>query len=129
MRFYPRPYRRDEVRAMIDRNPARYAAYGFGLWAVEERSGGGFLGDCGLTIQLVEGIAEVEIAWHVARTRWREGIATEAATAVRDHAFGDPGLRRLIALGPAGERGVAGGWPGSSGWRSNLRECSTTFPI
>lgn len=66
-----------------------------GLW----RNGtAGFLGDCGLTIQLVEGIAEVEIAWHVARTRWREGIATEAATAVRDHAFGDLGLRRLIAL-------------------------------
>jgi RimJ/RimL family protein N-acetyltransferase len=57
-----------------------------------------FLGDLRLTIQLVEGIAEVEIAWHVARTRWREGIATEAATAVRDHAFGDLGLRRLIAL-------------------------------
>ena len=46
-----------------------------------------FLGDLRLTIQLVEGIAEVEIAWHVARTRWRQGIATEAATAVRDHAF------------------------------------------
>jgi RimJ/RimL family protein N-acetyltransferase len=84
MRFYPRPYSRDEVRAMIDRNLARHAAYGFCLWAVEERDGGAFLGDCGLTIQLVEGIAEVEIAWHVARTRWREGIATEAATAVRE---------------------------------------------
>jgi ribosomal-protein-alanine N-acetyltransferase len=98
MRFFPRTYGRDEVRAMIDRNLARYTAYGFGLWALEERNGGAFLGDCGLTVQLVEGIAEVEIAWHVVRHRWRQGIATEAARAVRDHAFGDLSLRRLIAL-------------------------------
>jgi ribosomal-protein-alanine N-acetyltransferase len=38
-------------------------------------------------------------AWHLVRTRWREGLATEAATAVRDHAFDGVGLRRLIALG------------------------------
>jgi RimJ/RimL family protein N-acetyltransferase len=89
MRFYPRINSRDEVRAMIDRNQARYTAYGFGLWALEERNGGAFLGDSGLTLQLVEGVAEVEIAWHVIRHRWRQGIATEAARAVRDHAFGD----------------------------------------
>jgi RimJ/RimL family protein N-acetyltransferase len=83
MRFYPRPDRRDEVRAMIDRNLAR----------------------------------------------WREGIATEAATAVRDHAFGDLGLRRLIALVRPDNEASQGGWPGSSGWRSNVRQYSTTFPI
>jgi RimJ/RimL family protein N-acetyltransferase len=98
MRFYPRPYRRDEVRAMIDRNPARYSAYGFGLWAVEERSGGGFLGDCGLTIQLVEGIAEVR-----SPGTWPEPGGGKGSPPRRPPRSGTTpsatrGLRRLIAL-------------------------------
>jgi RimJ/RimL family protein N-acetyltransferase len=98
MRYYPRPYSRDEARGFIERNAARYLANGFGVWVLEDRETGAFVGDCGLTVQLVEGIADVEIMWHVVKERWRQGIATEAATAVRDHAFGDLALRRLIAL-------------------------------
>jgi RimJ/RimL family protein N-acetyltransferase len=98
MRYYPRPYTRDEARGFMERNAARYMAHGFGVWVLEDRETGAFVGDCGLTVQLVEGIADIEIMWHVVRSRWRQGLATEAATAVRDHAFGDLALRRLIAL-------------------------------
>jgi RimJ/RimL family protein N-acetyltransferase len=98
MRYYPRPYSREEARGFMERNAARYLANGFGVWVLEDRETGAFVGDCGLAVSLVEGIAQVEIMWHVVRGRWRQGIATEAATAVRDHAFGDLALRRLIAL-------------------------------
>jgi RimJ/RimL family protein N-acetyltransferase len=98
MRSYPRPYSREEARGFIERNAARYLANGFGVWVLEDRETGAFVGDCGLAVSLVEGIAEVEIMWHVVKERWRRGIATEAAIAVRDHAFGDLALRRLIAL-------------------------------
>jgi RimJ/RimL family protein N-acetyltransferase len=98
MRYYPRPYSPEEAWAFIERNRARYVANGFGLWALEERGTGAFVGDCGLVSTLVEGMAEVEIIWHVVRERWRQGIATEAAAAIRDHGFGPVGLRRLIAL-------------------------------
>lgn len=98
MRFYPRPYSRDEARAFIEKNRHRYSANGFGVWVITERDTGVFLGDCGLAFTLVEGTPEVEIIWHVIRDRWRQGIATEAALAARDHAFGPLGLRRLVAL-------------------------------
>lgn len=98
MRHYPRPYTRDEARAFIEKNRQRYSANGFGVWAIAERGTGSFLGDCGLAFTLVEGMAEVEIIWHVVRDRWRRGIATEAARVARDHAFGPLGLRRLVAL-------------------------------
>jgi [ribosomal protein S5]-alanine N-acetyltransferase len=98
MRYYTRPFTRDEARAFIEKHRYRYAVHGFGVWAVEEQGSGAFLGDCGLAFVLVEGIAEVEIMWHVTRDRWRQGIAGEAAGAVRDHAFGPLGLRRLVAL-------------------------------
>jgi RimJ/RimL family protein N-acetyltransferase len=110
MQHYPRPYTREEARGFMDRNAARYLANGFGVWALEDRHTGAFVGDCGLTVQLVEGVAEVEVMWHVVRERWRQGLATEAATAVRNHAFGDLALRRLIALvrpGNEPSRGVA----------------------
>ena len=98
MRYYPRPYTREEARGFVERNAARYLANGFGVWVLEDRDSGVFVGDCGLAVSLVEGIVEVEIMWHVVRERWRQGIASEAAIAVRDYAFSALGLLRLIAL-------------------------------
>ncbi len=45
-----------------------------------------------------EGRNEVEIIYLVVREHWGRGIATEAASAVRDYAFGDLGLDRFVAL-------------------------------
>ena len=98
MRYYPRPYTREEVADWIARNAARFEAGGFGLWAVVDRDSGEFLGDCGITDQTVDGVIEPEIGWHTKRSRWGQGIATEAAFVHRDRAFGELGLRRLISL-------------------------------
>ena len=98
MRYYPRPFDRREAREFIEKNRHRYVANGFGVWVIEERRTESFLGDCGLAFTLVEGVAEVEIIWHVVRNRWRQGIASEAAAAVRDHALGPLRLARVVAL-------------------------------
>jgi RimJ/RimL family protein N-acetyltransferase len=98
MRFYYRSFSRDDALHWLKKSQARYRANGFGLWALEERGTGEFLGDTGLAVQVVEGEPHVEIGWHVVRSRWRQGIATEAATAVRDHGFDTLGLRRIISL-------------------------------
>lgn len=39
-------------------------AHGFGLWVIETHAGE-FIGDCGLTMQEVEGEWLVEAGWHV----------------------------------------------------------------
>jgi RimJ/RimL family protein N-acetyltransferase len=98
MRFYPRPKTRGEARAWIDRNLALYREHGFGFWRVESAEAGDFLGYCGIRPLEVEGVSEVEIGWHTKRTSWNRGIATEAATAVRDVAFSRFGLDRIVAL-------------------------------
>ena len=44
------------------------------------------------------GPIEIEIAYLFGRDYWGQGLATEAATAVRDWALGELGFERLIAL-------------------------------
>jgi RimJ/RimL family protein N-acetyltransferase len=98
MRFYDKRFSRDDALHWLEKSRARYKANGFGLWVLEERETGTFLGDCGLSVQVVEGEPHVEIGWHVVRDRWRQGLATEAAQAIRDHGFSNLGLKRIIAL-------------------------------
>ncbi|HEY6102031.1 MAG TPA: GNAT family N-acetyltransferase, partial [bacterium] len=47
-------------------------------------------------------IPEVELGYDIRRDHWNQGLATEAATAVRDHAMDALGLRRLVSLIRAG---------------------------
>lgn len=62
-----------------------YEQHGFGLWVVETHAGD-FVGDCGLTMQEVEGKQFVEAGWHVRSDLRRQGYATEAAHAVKEAA-------------------------------------------
>ena len=97
MRFWPRPKTRDEASAWIERNVELYARRGFGVWSIEHE--GEFAGYCGIRpLRLDDGAAETDMAWHVRKSLWRRGLATEAAAAARDLAFGDLGLRRLVAI-------------------------------
>jgi len=42
--------------------------------------------------------AETELGWALARRHWRHGYATEAARAVREWAYAERGIERLISL-------------------------------
>jgi [ribosomal protein S5]-alanine N-acetyltransferase len=98
MRFYPAPFDRAGVEQWIARNLGRYAKDGHGLWAMILRVSDELVGDCGLTVQNVDGTGEVEVGYHVRRDHWGQGLATEAACACRDFGFGQLPVERLIAL-------------------------------
>ncbi|WP_245994382.1 GNAT family N-acetyltransferase [Nocardioides immobilis] len=95
-----RPNRRERTRAdaqhWIRWNRRNYADHGFGLWVIETRDRR-FVGDCGLTMQDVEGELLVEVGYHVHPTLRGQGLATEAATAVRDAAR-EEGVGHLVAI-------------------------------
>jgi RimJ/RimL family protein N-acetyltransferase len=95
-----RPDRRRRTRADAERwiawNQENYATYGFGLWVVETNDGG-FVGDCGLTMQEIEGDWHVEVGYHVHLHLRRQGLATEAAAAVR-RAASDAAIPHLVAI-------------------------------
>ena len=98
MRYYPRPKTRGEAQGWIGWNQQLYRDHGFGLWAVELRSTGEFVGDCGLTLQRVDDTEEIEVGYHVRASLQGNGYATEAASAARDFARDRLSLHRLIAI-------------------------------
>ncbi len=97
MRFYARPYTREEVEEGIARQIGRYPS-GAGLLAIVLRDSGTLIGDCGLVWQEVEHVREPEIGYHVHRDHQRRGYATEAACAVRDYAFTALGCDHVISM-------------------------------
>ena len=98
MRFYPAPFDRAGIEDWISRNLVRYQKNGHGLWAMILKSSAELFGDCGLTIQGVDGINEIEIGYHVRRDLWGKGLATEAARTCRDFGFAQPAVERIISL-------------------------------
>ncbi|MGZ4147583.1 MAG: GNAT family N-acetyltransferase [Actinomycetota bacterium] len=98
MRWYPAPLDRDGVVRWIEKQHERYERDGFGLLAVEERTTGELLGDCGPTIQFVEREPHVELGWHIRRDRWGEGIATEGGVVCRDWCWANLDADHLISL-------------------------------
>ena len=87
MRYYPYTFDEKRVRGWIGWNMERYGEDGFGLWAVCLKRTGEMIGDCGLTLQNIDGEMLPEIGYHIRRDCQRKGYAREAARAVRDWAF------------------------------------------
>ncbi len=98
MSFYPHAFSIDETKKWIQWNLDGYQEHGHGLWALVLRETGELVGDCGLTIQHVDGDDMVEVGWHVRRDLWGRGLATEAAIACRDYGFESLELPFLISL-------------------------------
>lgn len=69
---------------------------GAGIWAVEHRETGAFLGLIGFAAP--EGWPGFELAWTLARRWWGHGYATEGARAALDHAFTTLEKDRVISL-------------------------------
>ena len=87
MQHYPYAFDEARVRNWIQRNMERYRIFGFGLWAVCLKQTGEMIGDCGLTMQLINGQIKPEIGYHIRADKQRKGYAKEAAAAVRDWVF------------------------------------------
>jgi RimJ/RimL family protein N-acetyltransferase len=102
-------FERDEVEFRLGVMRKRFERDGFGQFLVVRRDDGEVLGRCGFLVWNVPewtittradavGDYEIELGWMLGRQFWGHGYATEAALALRDYAFGDLGLERLISL-------------------------------
>ena len=104
-----RTLNRDESEQSLRRMLRSYEVDGFGQLAVERREDGELIGRSGFLVWDAEtltptteaeatGPTELEIGYALGREFWGQGYATEAATAVRNHALRSMRRSRLIAF-------------------------------
>jgi RimJ/RimL family protein N-acetyltransferase len=100
MRYFPAPLSRAESDRLVDRFEQRFDEQGFGLWALELRATGEFLGFTGLNPMPggVPGAGGIEVGWRLARRAWHQGYATEAARAALEVAFDGVRLPEVWSL-------------------------------
>jgi len=87
MKFYPEPFSDKKVEKWIKWNINNYKQYKHGLWAVILKEGNIFLGDCGVTIQDIDGEKLPELGYHIKKEYCNKGYATEAAKGCMDYVF------------------------------------------
>ncbi|MBR6020283.1 MAG: GNAT family N-acetyltransferase [Lachnospiraceae bacterium] len=97
MSHYPYAFDEGRVRDWIKRNMDRYQKYGYGLWAVCRKDTGEMIGDCGLTLQNIDGSWLPEIGYHIRADQQHKGYAKEAAAAVRDWAWAETSYPALYS--------------------------------
>jgi RimJ/RimL family protein N-acetyltransferase len=96
--FDAAPFDRQQMEQWLQRNLDHQERYGYGLFAVILKANGLLVGDCGLEIMEVNGTVEAELGYDFRSDYWGQGLATEAASAVRDYAFQVLHLPRLVSL-------------------------------
>jgi len=69
-----------------------------GLWATMYKETNRFIGRCGLLPWTIDGRTEVEVAYLLDKSYWRQGLGTEAAQAIAHYGFEQLHLSRLICL-------------------------------
>ena len=98
--YFPSRLSEAESDAYVDEIEARFAAGGYGQWALEVRSSGEFIGYTGFGPMPddIPGAGGTEIGWRLARTAWHHGYATEAARAALELGFGPIGLPEIWSI-------------------------------
>ena len=99
MRYFPGTLSDAETEAFYNRIQDEFSRRGWGLYAVELKRGGGFIGyvglhEIGFDADFTSG---VEIGWRLAAIYHNQGYATEAAKAVLELAKGF-GIGRLYSF-------------------------------
>jgi RimJ/RimL family protein N-acetyltransferase len=98
--YFPSTLSRQQSDAVVDRAESVFEARGYGLWALEVKETGEFIGFTGLSPmpEGVPGTGGTEIGWRLAKHAWHHGYATEAARAALDVAFAGAGLPEIWSM-------------------------------
>ena len=89
------PLSRDDAVRWFDVTRANYLKRGYGMFALEDRTTAEIVGFIGIVHP--GGQEEPEVKYALARTRWGQGLATEAVRGIVAYGSTTHGLSRIIA--------------------------------
>jgi len=88
----------ENAEIWITRQLWRYKENLFGLMALIDKGTKQLIGQCGLLPQEINGIMEMEIAYHILPNYWGKGYGTEAARLFKSYAFKNNGIDSVISI-------------------------------
>jgi len=92
----PRNYA--EILRILREDAQRNPQPAFDLWPVVEKETGQIIGTGGILEKDIDGRNQYEIIYVLAKSAWGKGFATELASALKNYAFDQLGLKRVTAL-------------------------------
>lgn len=100
MEYFLKKLDLEETRAFYRRIVDEFADYGWGLYAVEDKADGAFIGYVGFhQIHFdVDFAPGVEIGWRLRKESWGRGLATEAASACLEYGRDVLGLKEVYSF-------------------------------
>jgi RimJ/RimL family protein N-acetyltransferase len=100
MVHFPVRLTRAESDQLIARIEAGFDQHGYGLWALELRATGEFIGFTGIDVPAFRAhfTPAVEVGWRLARSAWHQGYATEAGRASLALGFEEAGLEEIVSF-------------------------------
>ena len=100
MRHFPAMLTRAQSDALAARWQAGLDEKGWGVWAVELRETGEFLGAIGLAEPrfYCPDVPHAEVLWRLKRVAWGRGYASEGATACLEFGFEQLGLQEIVSF-------------------------------
>jgi len=100
MEYFPNTLTKAESDKLIERFEKHAEDKGFGIWVVERKEDGAFIGYIGLLeVGFDAGFqGAVEIGWRLDNKFWKQGYATEGAKACLDYAFHVLGLKEIVSF-------------------------------
>lgn len=104
MEHFPTTLTRAESDRLVERIEDAFAARGFGLWALEVRATGEFVGFTGLSVPRFDAFftPAVEVGWRLARDAWGKGYASEAAHEALRVGFEEHALPEIVSFTSVG---------------------------
>jgi ribosomal-protein-alanine N-acetyltransferase len=90
------PWPEEKVEAYFARQQKFLAEHGACVGAVVLKQSGEVIGGAGIQPQDLSG--DFEFAWSIWKEHWNKGLATEAAQALKQHAFDVMRLPRVVAI-------------------------------
>lgn len=108
--YLPSPISESESRQFVRRIQDHFAEHGYGLYVLEKREDGSFLGYTGLNWAAFEShfTPALEVGWRLVRDAWGQGFATEAARACMAGIFLETDISEIVSFTvPANTRSAA----------------------
>lgn len=100
MEHFPTTLSREQTEQSVERIRGQFEQHSFGLWAVELRVTGEFVGFVGLHVPEFQAHFTpcVEVGWRLAREYWGHGYAPEAAAEAMRDGYERIGLPEIVSM-------------------------------